>query len=54
VRVAAEYLNHAYQNVRRKFFDFQTANDSPIAREALDRIRVLYGFEAKLPEQAAR
>lgn len=54
VHVTAEYLDHACQDVRRKFLDIQAANGSPIAREALDRVRVLYGIEANTPGQAAR
>lgn len=34
-----------WAHVRRKFFDVHEANGSPIAREALDRIGVLYGIE---------
>jgi len=35
-----------WAHVRRKFFDVQAANGSPIANEALDRIGALYGIEA--------
>jgi len=42
-------------HVRRKFFDIYEASDSPIAREALDRIGALYAIEkeirGKLPDE---
>lgn len=34
-----------WAHVRRKFFDVHAATDSPIAKEALDRIGQLYGVE---------
>jgi transposase len=34
-----------WAHVRRKFFDIHAANQSPIAREALDRIGALYAIE---------
>ena len=37
-----------WAHVRRKFFDVQAANGSPIANEALDRIGALYGIEANI------
>ena len=47
-----------WAHVRRKFFDVQAANGSPIAREALDRIGALYGIEAgirgKPPDERQR
>ena len=46
------------EHVRRKFFDFHHATDSPIAAEALRRIAELYRIEARirglLPDARAR
>ena len=36
-----------WAHVRRKFFDEYEAKKAPIAKEALDRIRALYGIEAE-------
>jgi hypothetical protein len=35
-------------HVRRKFYDVQLADASPIAAEALDRIGRLYGVESEI------
>ena len=47
-----------WAHARRKFFDVHAANQSPIAREALDRIGALYGIEAgirgKPPDERQR
>lgn len=44
-----------WAHVRRKFYDLHQATQSPIAKEALDRIAVLYGIEkeirGKLPDR---
>jgi len=44
-----------WAHVRRKFFDIHAANGAPLAREALERIGVLYGVErearGKPPEE---
>lgn len=44
-----------WAHVRRKFFDFHVATQSPIAKEALDRIGALYVIEkqvkGKLPQE---
>ncbi len=40
-------------HVRRKFFDFFEATQSPIAAEALQRIRALYAIESDLKGQPA-
>jgi transposase len=37
-----------WAHVRRKFYDIYVANDSPIAAEALTRIRALYAIEAEV------
>ncbi len=37
-----------WAHVRRKFFDLAQAHDSPLAREALERIGALYGIEAEI------
>ncbi len=37
-----------WAHVRRKFYDFYLATDSPIAREALDRIQTLYQIEESI------
>jgi transposase len=42
-----------WAHVRRKFFDIHAANASPIAAEALERIRELYALEADIRGQAA-
>ena len=36
-----------WAHVRRKFFDVNEANGSPIAKEALERVGALYGVEAE-------
>jgi hypothetical protein len=36
-----------WAHVRRKFFEVDAANASPIAKEALERIGALYGIEAR-------
>jgi transposase len=47
-----------WAHVRRKFFDVHAANESPLAKEALDRIGALYGIEAgirgKPPDERQR
>jgi transposase len=47
-----------WAHVRRKFFDVHVANGSAIAKEALDRIGVLYGVEVAIngnsPEERCR
>ena len=47
-----------WAHVRRKFFDVHAANGSPNAKDALDRIGVLYGIEAgirsKPPDERRR
>jgi transposase len=42
-----------WAHVRRKFFDIHTANASPIAAEALERIGALYALEADIRGRAA-
>jgi transposase len=42
-----------WAHVRRKFYDIQVANDSPLANTALDRIGELYGIEAEIRGQSA-
>jgi len=37
-----------WAHVRRKFYDLYQAHQSPIAKEALDRIGTLYGIERKI------
>jgi len=37
-----------WAHVRRKFYDFYVATDSPLAAEALDRIGALYGIEREI------
>jgi transposase len=37
-----------WAHVRRKFFDIHAANQSPIAKEALDRIGALYAVETQI------
>lgn len=41
-----------WAHVRRKFYDIQAANASPIATEALSRIGMLYGIEADVRGRA--
>lgn len=40
-----------WAHVRRKFFDIHQANGSPIAREAIERIGVLYAIEKEIHGQ---
>lgn len=40
-----------WAHVRRKFFDFHAATQSPIAKEALDRIGALYAIEKQIKGQ---
>jgi len=40
-----------WAHVRRKFFDIHQANQSPIAKAALDRIAALYGIEKDIRGQ---
>ena len=49
-RLYGERIQEAacWAHARRKFYDIQIANDSPIAREALDRIGRLYGIETEI------
>jgi transposase len=42
-----------WAHVRRKFYDIQVANDSPLAKAALERIGELYGIEADIQGQSA-
>jgi len=42
-----------WAHVRRKFFDIQVANDSPLAKSALERIAELYGIETAIRGQSA-
>jgi transposase len=42
-----------WAHVRRKFYDIQVANDSPLAKTALERIGELYGIEAEIRGQSA-
>jgi transposase len=42
-----------WAHVRRKFHDIQVANDSPLAKTALERIGELYGIEAEIRSQSA-
>ena len=37
-----------WAHVRRKFYDLQVAHQSPVAREALERIGALYGIEDEI------
>jgi transposase len=46
--IEAACMAHA----RRKFFDLHVATDSPVAREALERIGALYRIEADIRSQA--
>src|SRR3954447_11334642 len=45
---AAPQLAFCWTHTRRKFFDIHTANQSPIAAEALQRIAALYEIEAEI------
>ena len=49
-RLYGERIQEAacWAHARRKFYDIQVANDSPIAAEALDRIARLYGIETEI------
>jgi len=40
-----------WAHVRRKFYDLQVANDSPLAAAALTRIGALYAIEAEIRER---
>jgi transposase len=42
-----------WAHVRRKFYDIQVANDSPLAKTALERIGELYGIEEQIRGQSA-
>jgi transposase len=42
-----------WAHVRRKFYDIQVANDSPLAKSALERIGELYGIEEQIRGQSA-
>jgi transposase len=42
-----------WAHVRRKFYDLQVANDSPLAKTALERIGELYGIEEQIRGQSA-
>jgi transposase len=42
-----------WAHVRRKFYDIHVANDSPLAKTALDRISELYRIEADIRGQSA-
>jgi transposase len=42
-----------WAHVRRKFYDIQVANDSPLAKTTLERIGELYGIEADIRGQSA-
>jgi transposase len=42
-----------WAHVRRKFYDIQVANDSPLAKSALERIAELYGIETAIRGQSA-
>ena len=42
-----------WAHVRRPFYDLSVAGDSPIAREALDRIQALFAVEADIRGQTA-
>jgi transposase len=41
-----------WAHVRRKFYDIQVANDSPLAKSALERIGELYGIEGEIRGQS--
>jgi len=49
-RLYGERIQEAacWAHARRKFYDIQVANQSPIATEALDRIGRLYGIETEI------
>lgn len=42
-----------WAHVRRKFYDIQVANESPLAKSALERIGELYGIEEQIRGQSA-
>jgi transposase len=42
-----------WAHVRRKFYDIQVANNSPLAKTALERIGELYGVEEQIRGQSA-
>jgi transposase len=42
-----------WAHVRRKFYDIQVANESPLAKSALERIGELYGIEEHIRGQSA-
>lgn len=42
-----------WAHVRRKFYDIQVANDSPLATTAVERIGELYGIEEQIRGQSA-
>jgi transposase len=42
-----------WAHVRRKFYDIQVADDSPLAKSALERIGELYGIEEQIRGQSA-
>ena len=42
-----------WAHVRRKFYDFYVATESPLARDALDRIQALYQIEEQIRGQPA-
>jgi transposase len=42
-----------WAHVRRKFYDIQVTNDSPLAKSALERIAELYGIETAIRGQSA-
>ncbi len=42
-----------WAHVRRKFYDIQVANNSPLAKTALERIGELYGIETDIRGQSA-
>lgn len=42
-----------WAHARRKFYDIQVANDSPLAKSALERIAELYGIETAIRGQSA-
>ena len=42
-----------FAHLRRKFFDLYEAQNSPVAQEALERIRLLYEIETAIRGQSA-
>ena len=42
-----------WAHVRRPFYEISVAGDSPIAREALERIRALFAIEAEICGRSA-